>query len=284
MYNLLYILKKDVRGNGLVAEYMARTYGANCRAIDVSEQEIPPGDRIWILHRPGFYQTVLGKFPATPKDFTMVRANLAGNYPGIPTTNGWSYLMSHRKTFRAWLPDIYAVEFGKNDKPSVGYYYRDMRQESNREFEKLVKTLPPETEIVTMGDKAEINPTVFEGRTWRHVYDNKVFWEGCSHYFYHRPIDFQDPFPHTLLEAVQSGHRIISTVNPKRDFSDGIDDILSCIDSYDTEFIPENEGNPSELLSPEVAGKAVKVQFHIGLRVPTYRKRKTFGEFLDGFR
>jgi hypothetical protein len=35
--------------------------------------------------------------------------------------------------------------------------------------------------------------------------------------------------PHTLLEAAQAGCRVISPKNPKRDFEDGIDDLLSVI-------------------------------------------------------
>ena len=69
----------------------------------------------------------------------------------------------------------------------------------------------------------------------------------CSHYFYYRCSDIEDPLPHTLLEAIQSKHRIISPKSKNRTFCDGIDDLLSCID-YDDDFISYNIGEYCELL------------------------------------
>ena len=58
------------------------------------------------------------------------------------------------------------------------------------------------------------------------------FFSEITHYFYPTSKYFVDPFPHSLLEAVQTGKTIII---PKieRDFKDGIDDIKDVINWYE---------------------------------------------------
>ena len=91
-----------------------------------------------------------------------------------------------------------------------------------------------------MGDEyGMLKKHLNNNKNWHHTYSNKEFWRSCSHYFYYRPSTFEDPVPHTLLEAIQSGHRIISPKDDRRNFVDGIDDFLSCI-KYDISF-NENE-------------------------------------------
>ena len=281
-YNLIYILKPGVGGNGLTAGYLAGTYGSMMRAVELKDADQYDEGRIWILHSPSFFKD--GNFTGRANDRMMIRADLSGKYPGIPITNGWSYLMANRGKFKGFFPTVYEAPFGINNIPSVGYYYRDMRVESNLAFEEFVKTLPPETPIITMGDDHCINQDVYKDRIWRHTHNNTDFWESCTHYFYHRPKDFIDPLPHTLLEAIQTGHRIISTTGKgKRKFKDGIDDLLTCIDSYDTEFRPENSGCPCEALSPDLWRKIIPTLAADGFQKPKM-SRMHFVEWIDTFR
>ena len=100
-----------------------------------------------------------------------------------------------------------------------------------------------------MGDGFNMLKKHFANRqNWHHTYDNNDFWKSCSHYFYYRPSTFEDPMPHTLLEAIQSGHRIISPKDDRRTFVDGIDDFLSCI-SYDEKFNKNAIGHKCEWLT-----------------------------------
>lgn len=48
----------------------------------------------------------------------------------------------------------------------------------------------------------------------------------------------------------------MSPIDPKRNFIDGIDDFLSCID-YDVTFIPENHGKMCEALSSSIWSKHI---------------------------
>lgn len=152
-------------------------------------------------------------------------------------TNGFSYLKRHRSIYNYFLPTIYQSNFGISNEPSIGYYARDCRIQSNLEFIRFISYLPKGTKIVTMGTKELIEDKIPVHVEWFHTYDQDLFWKSCSHYFYYRCSDIEDPLPHTVLEAIQSGHRIISPKSKYRQFKDGIDDLLSCI-KFDTEFIP----------------------------------------------
>lgn len=156
-------------------------------------------------------------------------------------TNGFSYLKSHVGTFKYFLPDIYQTDFGIADEPSIGYYVRDCRIQSNNEFIKFLNGLQLGIKIVTMGTKELIQDKIPSHVEWFHTYDHHLFWKSCSHFFYYRCSDFQDPLPHTVLEAIQSKHRIISPINKNRNFKDGIDDLLSCV-NFDETFKPDKRG------------------------------------------
>ena len=166
---------------------------------------------------------------------------------GVKATNGYSYFRRYRQHFDQWFPTIYGSHFDVNDIPSIGYYARDMRQQSNRAFIDFIQKLPTGVPIVTMGTKELIESKMPHGANWRHTYSNEDFWKSCSHYFYYQPSDFEDPFPHTLLEAIQSGHRIISYKDINRTFYDGVDDLLSCIE-YDDKFFPSRRGEKCDAL------------------------------------
>ena len=232
MINLIYRLKPKEKGSGLHAIYLQKTYANLFKSINFDEDQIPTKDRLWILHNPFFYNNSL---ISRKDDYSCLRQEFCSAVPGKHLTNGFSYLKRFYGKYHGFFPTIYQSHFKKNDNISIGYYARDCRSQSNAAFCDFVKSLPQGIPIMTMGQKECIKPKLASNPNWTHTYSNDIFWSRCSHYFYYRCSDEIDPFPHTLLEAIQSQHTIISPIDPRRDFSDGIDDLLSFIPFY-TEF------------------------------------------------
>ena len=100
-------------------------------------------------------------------------------------TNGFSYYKDNSDIYATWFPTIYQSNFGINDMPSIGYYAREVRHQSNIAFCDFIKTIPSNVPIVTMGDKSLIEKQLYSNKYWKHTYDNDVFWRSCSHYFYY---------------------------------------------------------------------------------------------------
>lgn len=195
----------------------------------------------------------------------MCRKEYASFFPGKKLVDGYSYYRNYISRYQSWFPTIYQSHFECNSIPSIGFYVRDMRTESTLKFLDFVKDIKDNIPIITMGDKACIEPYLVADARWQHTYDNSAFWKSCSHYFYYRCSDFEDPFPQNLLEAIQSGHRIISPIDSKRNFIDGIDDFLSCID-YDIKFIPDRRGKVYDALSSKTWSKYMHSLVHSEFR------------------
>ena len=175
----------------------------------------------------------------------MCRKEFAKVFPGRKLVDGYSYYRSNIDKYQCWFPTIYQSNFEVNDVPSIGYYARDIRVQSNIAFVDFIKDL--NVPIITMGDKYCIEKYLWNNKNWRHTYNAEDFWKSCSHYFYYRCSDIEDTFPQNLLEAIQSKHRIISPIDINRAFKDGIDDFLSCIE-YDETYIEDNKGQYCECL------------------------------------
>lgn len=176
----------------------------------------------------------------------MCRKEYATFFPGKKLVDGYSYYRKNIDKYQCWFPTIYQSNFEVNDVPSIGYYVRDIRQQSNMAFADFANKLSG-VKIITMGDKECIQKYLQLNPNWTHTYDANTFWKNCSHYFYYRCSDIEDTFPQNLLEAIQSKHRIISPKDKNRTFEDGIDDFLSCIE-YDETFIENNTGKHCECL------------------------------------
>lgn len=223
---------------------MSETYSDIFQSYDIASEAIPEKNRIWRIQNPYLY-----KYPISTrmKDVVMIRKNFCNMFPGYHIVDGYSYYRANVSKYQCWFPTIYQSHFSRNSIPSIGYYIRDCRRQSNLAFIDFVGKLHSDIPIVTMGDLGELKIQLSRFKNWQHTQDNDVFWKGCSHYFYYRCSDFEDPFPQSLLEAIQSQHRIISPKNPNRTFIDGIDDFLSCIE-YDEEFVESNEGKHCQAL------------------------------------
>ena len=243
-YILLYNLKPKEKGTGLMSINMEKTYKGLFCSYNMEGGNPPSENRIWQIQNPYLYDN--HKYIKN-QDHVFIRDGFINSCVGKKMTNGFSYLKNHRSLYKYFLPTIYQSNFGISDVPSIGYYARDCRIQSNIQFGMFTETLPSGTPVVTMGTKECIEKHISPKVEWFHTYDQDIFWKSCSHYFYYRPSDIEDPLPHTLLEAIQSKHRIISPKSKNRTFYDGIDDLLSCIE-YDENFIEYNIGEYCDLL------------------------------------
>lgn len=280
MTSLLYRLKPNELGSGLHAKYMQATYPSMFRAVDFYNDAVPQNDRIWLLHNPFFYKE---KLVVRAHDYSCVRANFAKAVPGKHLTNGFSYLKRHNECFDGFLPTVYQVEHGMSSKLGVGYYARDCRMQSNFAFVDFAKRLPSSINIVTMGTKQLLEKHLSCLPNWVHTYSNDEFWSSCTHYFYYRCSDFEDPFPHTLLEAVQSGHSIISIRDPRRSHQDGIDDILSCIsfkEKFDFQMPAQRNAT---VLCKDVFSKVIEDIKSRQYNFSGLHKCKTFYDWVDRY-
>ena len=246
-YNLIYRIKPAEKGAGLISLAMEQSYPHLFVAHDIANG-IPKNRRIWQLQNPFFYKyDILERI--LNGDFLYVREQYRSIFPKhIRLTNGFSYYKNNLSEYRTYFPDIYMSSYSCSEIPSIGYYIRNMREESNLAFLNLLKTLPNDIPIVTMGTKEHLQKELMEYPNWKHTYNANEFFSGCSHYFYYRCSDFVDPLPHSLMEAIQSGHRIISPKDIKRTYTDGIDDMLSFVEFDDT-FVESNVGTKNNGLN-----------------------------------
>lgn len=268
-YSLMYRMKQKEGGSGYHAIFLAQTYSHLFKQVNIGEvadlNEIP--NRIWMLHNPFFYKNT--SLVSRHEDFSFSRIQFLSCIPGKHLTNGYSYFKSHGDRYFAWMPTIYFKEFQANRQSTcIGYYIRDARVESNLAFASFIDTLPKDIPVVTMGQKEVLEKRLSSNQKWKHVYDHEEFWRTCSHYFYFRASDIEDPLPHTLLEAIQSRHRIISPKNQKRNFEDGIDDLLSCVDSYDIALDENENQSQSQCLGPELWKPYMEMLSKERFRVP----------------
>lgn len=236
MKNLIYRLKPNEIGSGNVAIEMEKTFPDLFKAFNY-KLEIPKENKIWMLENPYFYKCSLTE---RLSDYWFIRQEFLNFFPVKALTRGYSYYKNYHHRYTSYFPTIYQSNYQVNEQPSIGYYIRSMRVESNLAFLDFIKNISIDIPIITMGTK-ECLPELSNRINCEHTYDPSYFYKKCSHYFYFRCSDFNDPLPHTLLEAIQSKHRIISPLNPNRNHQDGIDDLLSFID-YDLVFNENKQG------------------------------------------
>ena len=121
--------------------------------------DIPEEKRIWLLHRPSFYNYLR---TLRSDDINCVRIEHINSVVGLKATNGYSYYKRHMSRYDIWFPTIYDSQFEKNDTPSIGFYARDMRDQSTYAFIDFIKSLHVDFPIVTMGDESILK---------KHLYD-----------------------------------------------------------------------------------------------------------------
>jgi hypothetical protein len=133
-----------------------------------------------------------------------------------------------------------------------------------------------------MGDdnnKIKAHPNV---RNFKHTNDNYEFFKSITHYFYPTSRHFVDPFPHSALEAVQTGKQIIFP-EIQREHKDGIDEIKDVIkwhEKFNTKIYHDNSKQP---LTAENFSRYYKMIFENNWEYSFDRnKYKNMADWIEG--
>lgn len=177
-------------------------------------------------HRPSFY-TNRGLIGAD-KDIVNCRHNHIDRIIiGRKCINGLSYYNNFPYLYQSFFPTVVVEDKlkVKKEKIALGYYFRDIRYDGAMYFindllPKIDKNIP--IFILGISDFPYI-----KDRKIICTFDSDYFFNNITHYFYFKSNIILDPFPHSLLEALQKGCTLIVPENKKRIYKDGIDDILS---------------------------------------------------------
>lgn len=117
---------------------------------------------------------------------------------------------------------------------------------------------------------------------FNHTNNNVEFFSEITHYFYPTSSYFVDPFPHSVLEAVQTGKTIIFP-HIERDFKDGIDELKDVIrwkESFDHREYP-NDDHP---LKAEIWSKFYQRVFDSNFEFEFDRREiKSFDHFIERY-
>lgn len=149
---------------------------------------------------------------------------LSGNL----ATNGYNVYKNNQNKYRYMIP-LLSEHFKDHDisEKCFGFYYQSYKQSLDL-YLKYFETLNP-SKIMYMGI---INKELLSTKhTWICTESKDVFFNTVTHFLYAKSKSFVDPWPTTLEEAVAHNKQII-IINSNRNFKDGIDDILCCIDYH----------------------------------------------------
>ena len=276
-YNLIYFLKQKEIGTGITSIYLKQTFSDLFNCVNCYTEELPVANRIWRLQNPFLYKNI--PLQSRLNDIWCLRSKYCNFFPGKRITNGYSYYKQYQQLYTSYFPTIYQSSFKKATELSIGYYAREMRNESNLAFVEFIKHIPADIPIITMGTKELIENHIPTNRLWKHTYDAAEFWKSCSTYFYYRCSDFEDPLPHTLLEAIQSKHVIISPKSKYRIHEDGIDDLLSCTDFTD-KFTDITENKNTQLLAAKNFKRYLTTLVESAFTIKP-KRFNTFKEFVE---
>lgn len=164
--------------------------------------------------------------------------------------NGFHYYRSY-PTIKYYVPFItnYSTtkDIIKNEIPRLGFYLRRLIVPDSFSCAiKLIKELKHKVKIYIMGDPAPEISGLKNVVSYNHTFNNDEFFSNITHYVYPTSRVFQDPFPNSVLEAIQTKKQIIFP-EIKREHVDGIDDIKECIkwhEKFDPDIYYDNKDCP----------------------------------------
>jgi hypothetical protein len=143
-------------------------------------------------------------------------------------TNGFYYHKEHPdiKNYIPFLPNVKAEE---PKKECFGFYYRPyLNPDSCKWFIDNFKD--NDHPVMTMG---EMPIPMLKRDNWSHTYDRKKFWSNITTYIYPISTKYVDPFPTSIVEAIQTGKRVLTPSLGIRKYKDGIDDCIEVM-KYDS--------------------------------------------------
>ena len=253
---------KPIRGANIKSHELAKVDSRiECYDIDDIKNinDIRDNDSRLVFQTQGIhlYNQKYNFLKAKPTDVIYIRhEHMPKLYPN-PVNNGFSYTLQRGtkpkkfkfiNSLKYCSPTLYNFPASeKSEEKVLGYYLRPtLTPDSNNWFLEFLNSLEKPVKLFTMGisnNYSGHNNVI----SHTHTYDRFEFFKNVTHYLYFKSNTFTDPFPHSLMEAVQSGCQIIIPEN-KRDTDDGIDDIQSCI-QFHTSLNNEIIDNKDSLLN-----------------------------------
>jgi hypothetical protein len=198
-------------------------------------------------------------------------------------TNGFYYYRMH-SGFDNYVPMI--TDFPRLPYPEdecFGFYVRNwLTPDSFHCFLEILDSLKRKVKVATMGDFSSEIKSHKNVLTHLHTNNNTQFFSTVTHYFYPTSKKFIDPFPHSVLEASQSG-RVVILPKIERTFKDGIDDLKDVIPWYE-KYVPDihPQGDDS-ILASKIWKKFYRKVFSDGWQFSFDRnKYKNFSSFIEG--
>lgn len=196
--------------------------------------------------------------------------------------NGFHYYKQHPK-IEHYVPLITNFKVNKEpNTPCLGFYCRpQLTPDSMLFFNELVSSLKYKVHVFILGEDFNNIRNNSNTLSYRQTYDNVEFFESVTHYVYPTSKKFVDPFPHSVLEAVQTGKQIIF---PKieRSHKDGIDDLKDCIKWHSSIDFSKNYDNSNCVLKSENFKKFYKKVFENNFEYNFDRtKYKTMMEWIE---
>lgn len=162
-------------------------------------------------------------------------------------SNGFHYFRRNNKIkyFAPFVTDFF-VEPVKKEKPCIGFYIRKhVTYDSYLFITEFLKNSFYNFDIYVMGDNSAHFANFNCVDNYYHTYDNKEFFQNITHYYYPCSATFTDPFPNSVLEAIQNNKQIIFPMLPNRRHVDGIDDLKDCI-KWHSDYNPDKELDNSD--------------------------------------
>lgn len=158
------------------------------------------------------------------------------NNPSVyknPTTNGfyYGYMYSDIEFYVPFIFDFQVKNASKVDNlPVVGFYIRPFLVPDALDYAvNFAKNVQHEIRLYILGE-CDHNFSKYKNIiSYNQTLDNKEFFSKITHYIYPKSAWFKDPFPNTLLEAVQCNKQICLPTIIGRNHKDGIDDISEVI-------------------------------------------------------
>lgn len=165
--------------------------------------------------------------------------------------NGFYYYLDH-KNIKNYVPSItpFSVKNKKLTRPCLGFYERKcVTTDAYKWFIDFLKECKYEIDVYLMGNPpgSDFTKRFDCVQSLNHTFDNKKFFSSISHYVFPASKTYMDPFPHTLLEALQAGKQLVIPTIPGRNHRDGVDEIKECV-KYHTTFNPDIYYNNSNTI------------------------------------
>lgn len=143
-------------------------------------------------------------------------------------TNGFYYYKEHEdiKNYIPFIPRLPVMREPQEER--IGFYHRPyLNPDACKWF--IDKYKDNDIPIITMG---EYIAAFKNRRNWVHTYERDYFWKNTSTYLYPRSTTYVDPFPTSVVEALQTGKKVLIHNLGPRNYKDGIDDVLD-VCNYD---------------------------------------------------